>query len=131
MDRTPLVAVVDDDASVRKALARVCRFAGLRVQLYDSSDSFLEANLVDDVDFLILDVHLPGKSGLELQTELGTAGKRVPILFITAFEDEMVRKKAIDQGAIDLLGKPLEAKRILEIIRKVLSDESRVASGPR
>ena len=122
MDPSPLVAVVDDDASVRKALARICRFAGFRVQLFDSSESFLNANVVDDVDFLILDVQLPGKSGLELQAELVTGDRHCPILFITAFEDEIARERAVAHGAIDFLSKPLEAKRVLEVIRVALSE---------
>lgn len=121
MHHTPLVAVVDDDASVRKALARVCRFSGFCVELYDSSEAFLNAHVINDVDFLILDVQLPGKSGLELQAELCATDKCCPTLFITAFEDAIVRKRAMERGAIDLLGKPLETKRVVEIIRAALS----------
>ena len=84
------------------------------------SESFQEANVIDDVDFLILDVQLPGKSGLELQAELADAESRCPILFITAYEQESIRRQAIDQGAIDLLGKPLEAIRLVETIRRAL-----------
>jgi FixJ family two-component response regulator len=119
---TPQIAIVDDDASVRKALSRVCRFAGYRVQLYDSCESFQIANAAENADFLILDVHLPGKSGLELQAELNTAGARCPMLFISAFDDEAVRQRAIDQGAIDFLGKPLDVKQVLEIIRQALPE---------
>lgn len=124
MANTPLVAIVDDDPSVRKALGRLCRSAGYRVKLFDSSESFLEANVVDSTDFLILDVHLPGKSGPELQAELNAAEPHCPILFITAFDDDMSREQAIEKGAIAFLSKPLDVDLILGLIAKALSDES-------
>ncbi len=124
MDETPLVAIVDDDPSVRKALGRLCRSTGYSVKLFNSSESFLEANVADSTDFLILDVHLPGKSGLELQAELLDADKPCPILFITAFDDDIARENAIDKGAIDFLGKPLDVDRVLELIEEALSDAS-------
>ena len=124
MDETPLVAIVDDDPSVRKALGRLCRSTGYSVKLFNSSESFLEANVADSTDFLILDVHLPGKSGLELQAELLDARKPCPILFITAFDDDIAHGKAIENGAIDFLGKPLDVDRILELIEKALSEDS-------
>ena len=124
MDDTPLVAIVDDDPSVRKALGRLCRSNGYSVELFDSSESFLEANVADRTDFLILDVALPGKSGLELQAELSAAEPHCPILFITAFDDDIAREQAIGNGAIEFLGKPLDVDRVLELIEKALSDKS-------
>jgi FixJ family two-component response regulator len=125
MTDSPLVAIVDDDPSVRKALGRLCKSTGYRVKLFDSSESFLEANVADSTDFLILDVHLPGKSGLELQAELSANKPHCPILFITAFDDdEVAREQAIEQGAIEFLGKPLDVDTILELIEKAISDES-------
>ena len=123
MARPPLIAIVDDDPSVRKALSRICRFAGYAVELFDSSESFKSANVAADADFLILDVHLPGKSGLELQAELKAGDISCPILFVSAFEDEQARRHAIEEGAIDFLGKPLEGKRVLGIIREALSHD--------
>jgi FixJ family two-component response regulator len=120
MGDVPLVSVVDDDPSVRKALGRLCKAAGYGVELYGSSESFLNANVVDRTGCLILDVHLPGKSGLELQAELLAANKDCPIVFITAFEDERARSKALDDGALDFLGKPLNVDRLLELIEQAV-----------
>ena len=124
MTDVSLVSIVDDDPSVRKAIDRLCKSVGYRVELYDSSESFLNANAVDRTSCLILDIHLPGKSGLELQAELIAIGKRCPIVFITAVEDELARVKAMQQGAIDFLGKPLDVDRLLEVIEQALRSSS-------
>ena len=115
------IAVVDDDPSVRKALGRLCKSVGYSVRLYESSESFLNANAVNETDCLILDVHLPGKSGLELQAELLASERCCPIVFITAYDDEGARMKALEFGAVDFLRKPLDAERLLKIIEKVLA----------
>ena len=124
MDDTPLVVIIDDDPSVRKALSRLCKTAGYEVALYDSSESFLDADIANETDFLILDVHLQGKSGLELQAELNADDMHCPILFITAFEEEIARETAIESGAIDFLGKPLDVNLVLELIEEALSEDS-------
>jgi FixJ family two-component response regulator len=118
----PLVSIVDDDPSVRKALGRLCKSAGYCVNLFDSSESFLEADVSDTTNCLILDVHLPGKSGLELQSELVANDKHCPIIFITAYDDESGRVKALADGAIDFLGKPLDVDRLLEVIEDALAE---------
>jgi len=123
MSDPPQVTIVDDDPSVRKALGRLCKTAGYSVKLYDSGESFSDAEINAETDFLILDVNLPGKSGLELQAELAAAGTHCPILFITAYEDESARRRAIEGGAIDFLGKPLDVDRLLDLIGEVLSGE--------
>jgi FixJ family two-component response regulator len=122
MDKPPLVSIVDDDPSVRKALGRLCKSVGYGVELYDSSESFLNANAADKTDCLILDVNLPGKSGLELQAELIVADNHCPIVFITAFDDDHARTKALEDGAIDFLGKPLDVDQLLKIIERALSE---------
>ena len=116
------IAVVDDDPSVRKALGRLCKSVGYSVSLYDSSESFLEANVAGKTDCLILDVHLPGKSGLDLQTQLASSEKCCPIVFITAYDDEGARRKALKCGAVNFLRKPLDTERLLEVIEQVLSE---------
>ena len=122
MDERPLVSIVDDDPSVRKALARLCTVAGYRVDLFDSSESFLDAGVAYRTDCLILDLHLPGKSGLELQEELVAAHKHCPIVFITAYGDEHARRQAIKGGAIGFFGKPLDVKRLLKVIGDAVSE---------
>ena len=124
MAETPQVAIVDDDPSVRKALDRLCRSAGYRVRLFDSSESFLDSSAADSTDFLILDVNLPGRSGLELQSELSAVQPVCPILFITAFDNDGARQQAIERGAIEFLSKPLDVEQILVLIEQALSDIS-------
>ena len=115
-----MISVVDDDQSVRKALGRLIRSAGYEATLYESAEAFLAASAATESECLILDVHLPGKSGLELQAELAESGKSHPIVFITAYDDERARSQAIDSGAVEFLRKPLDSERVLEAIQKAL-----------
>ncbi len=114
------IAVVDDDPSVRKALNRLIRAAGYRTVTYDSAEAFLEANAVHEVDFLILDVHLPGMNGFELQRHLLRTGYHCPLVFISAFSDENAWSQAVKDGALDFLPKPLDSQRLLNVISKAL-----------
>ena len=112
---------MDDDNSVVRALARLCRSAGYSVLAFASAESFLDAGGPAKTDCLILDVDLPGLSGPELQTKLSKAEERVPIVFITAFEDERTRDAALESGARAFLHKPLDSDRLLEVLEDVLS----------
>lgn len=118
--RAPMITVVDDDESVRKALNRLIKTAGYDATTYESAEAFLATNAGRISDCLILDVHLPGKSGLELQAELVESGTNCPIVFITAFDDEQTRSRAMAIGAVDFLCKPLDTERLLEVIRIAL-----------
>ena len=120
MDVNARISIVDDDVLVRRALGRFCRLSGFAVELFESAEDFLEAKNADETDCLILDVHLPGRSGLQLQRELQAAGKRVPIVFVTAYEDEQSRNQAIQTGAVEFLQKPLDNERLLKVIQKAL-----------
>lgn len=119
-DTSSVITIVDDDPSVRKALGRLCRSHGYRVQLFESSECFLASDSDSCQNLLILDVHLPGKSGLELQAELVARDCACPILFITAFDNEKARQQAIDAGAIGFLGKPLDSAHVLQLIEQAL-----------
>lgn len=114
------IAVVDDDPSVVRALARLIRLADYVVETFESAEAFLEGQAEGDTDCLILDVHLPGLSGVELQTQLRTAGSSLPIIFITAFESERARTEALEAGASAFLKKPLDGLRVLDEIARVL-----------
>lgn len=120
MDANARISIVDDDALVRRALGRVCKLSGYAVELFESAEEFLEAKIADETDCLVLDVHLPGRSGLQLQRELQAAGKRVPIVFVTAYEDEQTRNKAMQTGAVEFLNKPLDNDHLLRIIQTAL-----------
>ena len=124
MEKIPRISVVDDDPSARNVLSRLFRSAGYDVNVYDSSESFLAADVLDKTDCLILDVQLPGKSGLELQAELIKSKQTCPIVFITSFQDEPLRARAIENGAIDFLGKPLNIDRLLELVDAAISDST-------
>lgn len=121
MGECPRISILDDDVSVNRALARLCRLAGYEVQCFDSSEAFLAADGSGSTDCLILDVHLPGLSGLELQTRLIGAGRRVPIIFITAFESALAREQALAAGAVAFLHKPLDSDHLLDLIHQVLT----------
>jgi FixJ family two-component response regulator len=115
-----MITVVDDDPSVRKALSRLIKAAGYDVAAYETAEQFLAAGPDADSDCLILDVHLPGVSGLDLQTQLGEANRKCPIVFITAFDDKKARSQALAQGAVDFLYKPLDSERLLEVIDEAI-----------
>src|SRR5512136_2158553 len=109
-----VVAVVDDDASVRKALTRLLQSAGLRVLTYASATEFLETGIASNPECLILDIHLGGMSGLELLSRLRGSGHGLPILIITAYDDAQAREAAARGGCVAYLCKPLDAKTLLE-----------------
>ncbi|PAY15313.1 two-component system response regulator [Rhodopirellula sp. SM50] len=131
VDASPQVSIVDDDPFVRRALGRLCEVAGYGVELYASAEEFLQRTHADNTSCLILDVHLPGRSGLQLQSDLQAAGRRFPIVFVTAFEDEQTRNQALQTGAVAFLQKPLDNERLLGVIHNLLTqDRTRVARTP-
>jgi FixJ family two-component response regulator len=121
MEKVPTVSIVDDDPSARSVLSRLFRSVGYVVRVFPDSESFQEADVVGETDCLILDVHLPGMSGLQLQQELISSNKCCPIVFISAFADEQARTQALEYGAIEFLGKPLDFEQLLTTINKVLA----------
>jgi len=106
---TALVALVDDDASVRKSLTRLLESTGLRVFAYASAGEFLESGLVKAPECLVLDIHLGGMSGLELLAHLRSEGHEVPAVLITAHDDVQNRELAAKSGCTAYLLKPLDA----------------------
>jgi FixJ family two-component response regulator len=121
MEKVPTVSVVDDDPSARNVLNRLFRSVGYEVRLFPDSESFQEADVMGETDCLILDVHLPGKSGLQLQQELISSNKCCPIVFISAFSDEQARTQAFESGAIEFFGKPIDFEHLLTTIDQVLA----------
>ncbi len=114
--RDPKVLVVDDDASVRVALRRLIRSAGFVVETFASAEDLLEAWPSDNWGCLIVDIQMPGLSGLELQTKLAALGSTVPIIFITAHDDPNVRSRALNSGAADFLEKPFDDEELIAAI---------------
>jgi FixJ family two-component response regulator len=120
VNEPPRISIVDDDPSVRRALGRLCKSVGYRTNLYESAEDFVETLGTEKTDCLILDVHLPGRNGLELQGDLYAAKKHLPIIFVTAFEDDQAQRAAIESGAIEFLRKPLDSERLLDAIQRAL-----------
>ncbi len=120
MDSPEWVYVVDDDLSVREALSSLIRSVGLRVETYPSAAAFLEAPRHPGVACLVLDVRMPGLSGLELQTELARSGASLPIIFITGHGDIPMAVRAMKKGAVEFLSKPFRDDDLLAAIRGAL-----------
>lgn len=118
-----MVFVVDDDPSVRKSLDRLLRSVGYQVQTYDSARSFLGRQQLpsDTPQCLILDVRMPGTSGLDLQTSLRNTGARIPIVFSTGFGDVTSSVRAMKVGAVDFLTKPIDEQELLSAVDRGLS----------
>ena len=119
-----IVFVVDDDASIRDALKSLIRSVGLRVELFGSSREFLQGQRPDAPSCLILDVRLPGASGLDLQRELADANIHVPIIFITGHGDMPMSVRAKKAGAVAFLTKPFRDQDLLDAIQLALRRDS-------
>jgi FixJ family two-component response regulator len=122
--REAVVIVVDDDASLRAALKELLTSVGLEVRLYASAGAFLEARIPDATSCLILDVRLPGMSGIKVQEQLSRAGVYVPIVFVTAHGDVEMGVRAMKAGAIDFLTKPFRSQDLLDAVFAALERDS-------
>jgi FixJ family two-component response regulator len=114
------VFIIDDDDSVRKALRRLLRAAGHDVQSFATAEEFLQAAALQGPDCLVLDVHLPGLCGLGLQQRLKAEGRSVPAVFITAYEEEQARARALADGAIAFLHKPFDECALLDAVDRAV-----------
>ena len=124
----PIVYVVDDDASFRKAVSRLLRTAGLEVEALASAKEFLEHPMVDRPSCLVLDVQMPGPSGMDLQAALQEARRDIPIVFMTGHGDVSTSVRAMKGGAVDFLEKPFRAPELLACVQRGLarSEQMRV-----
>jgi FixJ family two-component response regulator len=113
----PLVVVVDDDASFRRAVGRLIRLWGFRTSTFPSAEEFLRLGV--HTDCIVLDLHLEGMSGLELQSVLLERKNVIPIIFISAMDDADARRRALDAGAAAYLEKPFDDHRLLEVLQAV------------
>jgi FixJ family two-component response regulator len=118
-----VVGVVDDDESVRESISSLLRSAGYRSVLFPSAEAFLASNRVDDPDCLVLDVRMPGLSGLELQQRLCELRRSKPIVFVTGHADHEVQARALKQGAAAFLYKPFSDEDLLGAIHSVLNEK--------
>lgn len=115
-----LVSVVDDDESVRESLPDLLKMCGFMVEAFSSAEEFLASEHVAQTKCLILDIAMPGMSGPDLQQELRRRRREIPIVYITAGEDEAVRPRMLEQGAVECLFKPFSETALLEAINTAL-----------
>ena len=118
-----LISIVDDDESVRRTTTLLIESFGFRAAAFESAESFLGSGQLHDTSCLIVDVQMPGMNGLQLQRHLAAAGNRIPIIFITAYDDKDSRQRAMQAGAAAFLGKPLSDEQLLQTIRSALRGE--------
>lgn len=133
MSDGPIVYVVDDDASFRKAVSRLLRSTGLEVEALASAQEFLEHPIVDRPSCLVLDIRMPGPSGMDLQAALQKAGRDIPIVFLTGHGDVSTGVRAMKSGAVDFLEKPFRAPELLACVQRGLarSQQSRAGRAER
>ena len=130
LDPAPMVIVIDDDAAIRDALDGLLRSVGLEGRLHGSVREFLNEPLPDRPCCLVLDVRLPGQSGLDLQAALVRAGAEVPIVFVTGHADVPMTVRAMKAGAVEFLPKPFRDQELLDAVQHAL-DLSREACRRR
>jgi FixJ family two-component response regulator len=127
-----IVMIVDDDDSIRKSVRRLMKSYGFAVETFASAAEFLDSDRLDKTSCLILDVHMPGMDGLDLQKRLVASGCAIPIIFITAFADDRARTQAMEAGAVAYLPKPFGDEELVNCIHTALQQAGRDASptGP-
>lgn len=121
MVKHPLVSVVDDDESVRESLPDLIREFGYGAQAFPSAEEFLASAALGQTKCLVLDIGMPGMSGIDLQRELALRGREIPIVFITALGDEAIRPRVLQQGAVECLTKPFSDAALLRALNAALS----------
>ncbi len=119
-DIRPVILVVDDDASIRRSLARLFRSLGLESRSFASAGELLASQRPEPPVCLLLDLHLPDMNGLELLRGLNKAGGTLPVVIITARADDDVRERALRAGAVGFLSKPFDVEDLLAAIRRAL-----------
>ena len=124
-ERKATIYVIDDDESMRDSLGSLLRSVGFHVEVFSSTVSFLNFSRQDVSSCLVLDVRLPGTSGMEFQDHLKKAGIEIPIIFITAHGDIPMTSRAIKAGAVEFLTKPFQKDELLEAIRQGLDLDRR------
>src|SRR5215472_4702670 len=120
LSKRSLVSVVDDDESIRESLPDLLSEFGFAARAFSSAEAFLSSDCVEKTRCLILDVMMPGMTGLDLQQELTRRGQKIPVIFITARKEEAVRARAFKQGAVKFLNKPFSDTALLDALNAAL-----------
>jgi FixJ family two-component response regulator len=126
-----IVFVIDDDVAMRETLSSLFRSVGLRVELFGSTREFAQVKMPDAASCLVLDIRLPGISGLDFQAELAKAGIRVPIIFMTGHGDIPMSVQAMKAGAIDFLTKPFRDQEMLDAVVRALERDQKRRDGEK
>ena len=113
-----MVAIVEDDVAMRRSIERLLRASGYDTTAFASAEDFLKSVIVDRAIGLVLDIHLGGMSGIELRRRLAAVESPLPVVFITAYDDEVTRREAIAAGCVDYLRKPFDANRLTEALER-------------
>jgi FixJ family two-component response regulator len=120
LKRRKIVAVVDDDPSMLNAAESLLDAQGFATMVFVSAEEFLDRGAATQVDCLLLDIHLGGVSGFELRKRLKNSGSTLPVIFMTALDDEAIREQALKAGCVALLRKPFQARQLLEAIKQAV-----------
>jgi FixJ family two-component response regulator len=130
LSKLPVISIIDDDRSVRKATDRLVRSLGFIAYSFASADEFLKSAHVNHTSCLIVDVRMPNMTGLQLQAMLLGKGLKTPIIFITAFPEEADRAVALEAGAVDFLTKPFDGKTMIKSLAAALKGHSNETIEP-
>jgi FixJ family two-component response regulator len=117
------ISIIDDDEAIRRTTTRLIESFGFRTAAFESAEMFLTSGQLHDTSCLIVDVRMPGMNGLQLQSQLAAADCRIPIIFITAYEDKESHRLAMQAGAVAFLAKPFADEQLLQWIRSALAQE--------
>ncbi|KQV70211.1 response regulator [Rhizobium sp. Root1220] len=120
MPHTSTIAIIDDDEAIREALDDLVHSCGYQSKLFASAEEFLSYDRRSAFDCMLVDVKMPGLSGIELQTELNKEPQRPPMIFMTSYRDERTRAAAMDGGAFAFLGKPVDIDTLLDCLASAL-----------
>ncbi|HEX3506709.1 MAG TPA: response regulator [Xanthobacteraceae bacterium] len=115
-----LISIIDDDRSVREAIQGLIRSLGYATAAFESAEEYLDSGRIDDTACIITDLQMPGLSGIDLQRRLLADGHDTPIIFVTAFPSDRLRRHALDAGAFGFLSKPFNEASLIACIDKAL-----------
>ena len=118
LTRRKVIAVVDDDSSTLDAIGLLLDAHGFESRIFDSAEAFLERDVAESVDCLLLDIHLGGLSGIDLRRRLEASGSTLPVIFMTALDDAATRGQALSAGCVAYLQKPVHARQLMDAILK-------------
>jgi FixJ family two-component response regulator len=122
--KVPMISIIDDDVSMRDATRRLVKSLGLNANTFASAEEFLESDRLNDTACVITDMQMPGLSGADLQSLLIAQGVDTPIIFITAFPEEKLRRRVLNAGAVGFLSKPFDEGHLIRCLKTALGSEA-------